>query len=294
MIQRHTILINLAFSANTGTTVVVDSSNLTTFGGYQINNVQGLGGGITNPSNVRGFLNDDNNDIIINSFFSYLTGSTTTSQFSEIYHSDQKLSDIFNDYYISVVLNNLPAGTSVINSSLTGTSATTILNNTIYNYDGVAPTKGLSGITMSIDNSTKTNQPYSAITTFTLEESYYIPVFVKRNHRQISRLKFDICDNIVNLLLNPPAPIAPNLLATPGDSKVLLNWSVITNATTYKIYISTTQGGPYTFYYGVNGNIQNKPVTGLVNGTTYYFVVVAINSSGESENSNEVYSAPSL
>jgi len=216
MIQRHIILINSGFSANTGTTAVVDSLNLTTFGGYEANNVQGLGGGITNSSNVRGFLNNDNNDIIINSFFSYLTGTTTTSQFSEIYHSDQKLSEIFNDYYISSVVNNRPPSTSVLDSTLTGTTEISVLNDTTYAYNGVAPEKGMSALTSSIVDSTKIISPYSALTTFTTEQSYYIPILIKRNHKQISRLNFDICDNIVNLLLTPPvAPILDSNTSVP-------------------------------------------------------------------------------
>jgi len=283
---------NLVFSANTGTTTVVTSSGLSVFGGYEVNNVQGLGGGITNSSNVRGFLNDEKNDIIINSFFSYLTGNTNTSQFSEIYHSDQKLSNVFNDYYITYVVNNQTPSTAVIDSSLTGTYASTIINNTVYNYDGFAPQNGMSALTTSINDSTKIYELQTGLTTFTLEESYYIPVFVKRNHRQISRLNFSVCDNIVNLLLNPPAPIAPNLFAsiTPGSRpSINLGWSTISNATTYKIYISTTQGGPYTFYHAVNGNVLSRSIDDLAVGVVYYFVVKSINSAGESEYSNEVY-----
>jgi len=202
MIQRHTLLINLRFSANTGNTVVVDSSALTTIGGYQVNNIQGLGGGITNPSNVRGFLNDDRNDLIINDFFSYLTGSTDTVQFAEIYNSDQKLSDVFNDYYISSIVNNQVPSTSVIDNSLVGTSGTTVYDESIHNYDGVAPLKGLTGITMSIDNSTRALLEYSALTTFTSEESYYIPVFITRNHKEMARLKFVSCAENISTTLN--------------------------------------------------------------------------------------------
>ena len=46
MIQRHRILITL-----TGATSAV-TSNLQVVNGYEVNNVQGLGGGIVNPSNV--------------------------------------------------------------------------------------------------------------------------------------------------------------------------------------------------------------------------------------------------
>lgn len=199
MIQRHKILINYNYSAQT---VNNNSSNLTQFGGYQVNNVQGLGGGIVNPSNVKGFLNSNVNEIIINDFFSYLTASTTTIQFAEIYNSDQKLSDVFNDYYNSVILNNQYPTTSVINESLTGTSGTTIIENGIHNFDGYAYATSMSGISMSINNSTRYLDIYSALTTYTLEQSYYIPVFITRNSRQSARLKFESCDDSVILSIN--------------------------------------------------------------------------------------------
>jgi hypothetical protein len=199
MIQRHTILINYGYSAQTANN---SSSNLTDFGGYQVNNVQGLGGGIVNPSNVRGFLNDDVNEIIINDFFSYLTATTTTIEFAEIYNSDQKLSDVFNDYYNSVILSNQYPTTSTINNSLTGTSGTTIIENGFYNLDGYAYATSMSGIPMSINDSTRFLDVYSALTTYTLEQSYYIPVFITRNNKQAARLKFESCGESVNLLIN--------------------------------------------------------------------------------------------
>lgn len=204
MIQRHRLLINLNYSANTASTVVVSASTLTNVGGYQINNVQGLGGGLTNPSNVRRFLNDGANDFIINDFFSYLTGSTTTIEFAEIYNSDQKLSNVFNDYYISSIVNNQVPSTSVVDNSLAGTEDITVVENGIFGYNGVSPTKGLTGITQSIDNSVRNLKTYSALTTFTDENSYYIPVFIKRNSKQMARLVFETCDERISTILNLP------------------------------------------------------------------------------------------
>jgi hypothetical protein len=42
------------------------------------------------------------------------------------------------------------------------------------------------------------------------------------------------------------APAAPgNLLATPGNAKVTVTWSTVAGATSYNVYRSLTQGGPY-------------------------------------------------
>ena len=203
MIQRHTLLINLAFSASPET---VNASALTTVGEYQVNNVQGLGGGLTNSSNIRGFLADVNNvnDFVINDFFSYLTGSTTTIEFAEIYNSDQNLSTVFNDYYESSIVNNQAPSTSVIDNSLAKTTGITIVESWKHNVDGFAPPKGLEHIPLSINNSTRMLRAYSALTTYTNEESYYVPVFITRNAKQMAGLTFDVCDEIVSLILNQP------------------------------------------------------------------------------------------
>lgn len=185
--QRHTLLFNTNFKSITK----VVNSDLQNINLYEVNNVQGLGGGIVNASNVRVFLNDEFNEDIINDFFSYLTGATTTIEFSSIYNSDQKLSDVFNNYYNSAVLSNQLPPTSVIDASLSATTGTTIIQNTLFDYNGVAPSKYLEGVPQSLNDSTRQLYIYSAITTYTLEESYYIPVFIKRNFSQMDREKIN-------------------------------------------------------------------------------------------------------
>lgn len=193
--QSHIILLNYNFTSTTASI----SSNLQIVNQYEVNNVEGNGGGIVNYSNVRAFLNDDVNEDIINDFFSYLTGSTTREEFVEIYNSDQKLANVFNNYYNSSVLNNTFPSTAVINSSLTGTSGVTIINNSTFNYDGIAPQKYLEGIPLSINDSTKNYSTSQSLTTYTTEESYYIPVFIKRNNSQLDREKI-IFDEIQRVL----------------------------------------------------------------------------------------------
>src|SRR5207245_10221200 len=88
---------------------------------------------------------------------------------------------------------------------------------------------------------------------------------------------------------NPPAP-PTNVTATAGNAQVTLGWSASSGATGYNVKRSTVSGGPYT--------TVNSPTTtgytdsGLTNGTTYYYVVTAVNAGGESANSSQVSATP--
>jgi hypothetical protein len=91
------------------------------------------------------------------------------------------------------------------------------------------------------------------------------------------------------LTVSPDAPIG--LSATAGDTQIGLTWTTSTGATNYNIKRSTTAGGPYsTIASNIAGTSYND--TTVTNGTTYYYVVAAVNSGGESGNSNEASATP--
>jgi hypothetical protein len=95
----------------------------------------------------------------------------------------------------------------------------------------------------------------------------------------------------VAALANPVLPPAPaGLAAVAGDAQVALNWNAVTNAASYNVKRSTMNGGPYTTITSVTATSFTD--TGLVNGTTYYYVVSAVNIGGESTNSTEVSARP--
>jgi hypothetical protein len=72
--------------------------------------------------------------------------------------------------------------------------------------------------------------------------------------------------------------------------QVTLSWSVSTGATSYHIKRSTTNGSGYAQISApaTTGYID----TGLTNGTTYYYIVTALNTAGESANSNQTSATP--
>ena len=93
----------------------------------------------------------------------------------------------------------------------------------------------------------------------------------------------------------PAAPAAPpasptGLQATAGNAQVNLTWSASAGATSYHVKRSTTNGGPYTQVAAPT--TTSDADTGLTNGTTYYYVVSALNAAGESANSSQVSATP--
>lgn len=88
------------------------------------------------------------------------------------------------------------------------------------------------------------------------------------------------------------APLAPtNVKAKAGDAKVELSWNKSTGADSYVVHRSTTDGGPYTAVDTVT--TLSYTDTDVVNGTTYYYVITAVNAVGSSPNSLQVSATPS-
>ncbi|NEW09337.1 cellulase family glycosylhydrolase [Paenibacillus sp. SYP-B3998] len=104
--------------------------------------------------------------------------------------------------------------------------------------------------------------------------------------------KQDMLNRLMEALPNPVIPSVPtSLVATSGNAQTTLNWTASTSATSYNVKRATTSGGPYTAVAtGVSGTSYAN--TGLTNGTTYYYVVSAVNIAGESPNSSQVSVTP--
>ena len=123
------------------------------------------------------------------------------------------------------------------------------------------------------------NQPY-----------YYVVVSINGNTQEESVYSAEVTATSVDTI----APAAPtNLVAVATNGGANLSWDANTEPDfrEYGIYRSTTSGGPYQ-------NVDFDDATsygdgGLVNGTTYYYVVTAFDNAGnESNDSNEVAVTP--
>jgi hypothetical protein len=91
----------------------------------------------------------------------------------------------------------------------------------------------------------------------------------------------------------PATPIGSFSLsgAIPAASQITLAYSLAAGATNYIIRYGFSSGN-YLFTFSTSETASPVIVTGLNNGTTYYFQVTAINSSGFVNATNELFATP--
>lgn len=84
-----------------------------------------------------------------------------------------------------------------------------------------------------------------------------------------------------------------NVAVEEGDSQATLYWNFVQNASTYNIYGGESRGVSISNSTITRSNVRSPyEVTGLENGTTYYFIVTAENAVDESLPSAEVSVTP--
>jgi hypothetical protein len=186
----------------------------------------------------------------------------------------------------------VPAAPKTVSASA-GNAAVTILWESVPNADsynvywskaaGVVP--GAAGVT-KIEKITPTSYVHAGLTNG--DKYYYVVTAVSTGGESV-------VSSEVSATPMPPAPGAPNLTATAGDTQVQLAWSPVTDATSYSVYWSKTAG----VKPGGLGVTKIPAITdtrythtGLINGDTYYYVVAATGIGGEGAASSEKSARP--
>lgn len=152
---------------------------------------------------------------------------------------------------------------------------------------------GIQQVEVKVDNT-----PYY-LANGTTSWSYITSILSKGPHtvtvRAIDKER-NIAKSSITFTINATIPSSPkNLKAAGSSAQIFLNWQApkinggfpITN---YKIYRSTTQGTEILITR--IGNVLAYNDNGLTNGVTYYYKIAAINSAGESSQSNEASAIP--
>jgi len=88
----------------------------------------------------------------------------------------------------------------------------------------------------------------------------------------------------------PPKPPRGLTATAVSENQINLDWkdNREPDLAGYNVYYSTSSGGPYDYVDSVSMNTSNYSNTGLAAGTTYYYVVTAVDTAWkESDNSNE-------
>ena len=91
-------------------------------------------------------------------------------------------------------------------------------------------------------------------------------------------------------------PSAPgNVAATFGNGQVSLTWDAVSGATSYVVYYGSVSGVNRASGVKVTGTSSpSLVISGLINNSTYYFVVTAVNANGESVESAQIQATPVL
>ena len=85
---------------------------------------------------------------------------------------------------------------------------------------------------------------------------------------------------------NPPPVVIPatptGVTATGGTQQVTLSWFATSGAISYNIYYSIASGVTIANGTKITGATSPYALIGLLDGTAYYYIITAVNSTGES------------
>jgi phage gp46-like protein len=96
----------------------------------------------------------------------------------------------------------------------------------------------------------------------------------------------------VSAVVSAPLGAPSGLVATPGNAQVILNWVAGTNVSSYSVYMGTASGAESGVPVASGLSGTTATITGLTNGTQYFFYVAGVNACGSQADSNEASTTP--
>ncbi len=248
--------------------------------------------GTTSSDYATGINFDSSGNVIV-------TGSVCGSGFpTREGNYDRTISTCY-DAYVSKLSNDLSAGppdrpTSPFASA--GNSSADLFWNapqfnggravtsyTIYYGETGTCTPAAPGIGCS---STTSNTTSKTVTGLTNGTNYSFAIYAVNSFGSSS------ASSVVTTTPFGQPPNAPTGLgATAGNAQVALTWNASVSATSYNVYRANSSNG-YSTPLITGLGTTNYTDTNVANGNTYYYVVTAVNASGESGYSNEVSATP--
>ncbi len=199
-------------------------------------------------------------------------------------------------YYYVVTLNNISGESSYSNEAsvrsiphfsitaidVNGAGALKVTFNSASGASAYTVKYGTTSGSYGTTSSTNATSPYT-ITGLTGGTPYYIMVSAT------NAVGTGASVNANAEFSGTPLSVFSISSAVATSSQTTLSWASSNGATAYDISYGTTSGNYTT-------TLTNKTspfaVTGLTNGTTYYFKVIAKNATGNLDSSNEVSSSP--
>jgi fibronectin type 3 domain-containing protein len=179
------------------------------------------------------------------------------------------------------------SATTIAPNQITDTSAgVTFVTLTIVYPTPVGPLT--AGTTYHLNMECEASNGKAVYTEYAGNNAYSSGTYYKSGSDDGKDAWFEVWGNVESP--NPPST-PTGLAASGGNAQVSLTWNAASGATSYNVKRSLSTGGPYTtIASGVT--VASYTDTAVNNGTTYYYVVSAVNSAGESANSAEASATP--
>lgn len=225
----------------------------------------------------------------------YLKGDQTTSIWAGFRGGFNGVQNVFGLGSVTSAGTTTSGGTARGTSvNLANTAVHLIVMKIDFNTSGVNDT-----ITLYVNPAANSGSPSVAATTTVSTLDFGTISALGVNHQGGTTLtvdEFRVGDNFGDVVgFAPPIPSVPTGLgATAGNNSVSLSWTASTGSpATYNVKRSTTSGSGY-----VTVGTTTAPTVALVDsvlgGQTYYYVVSAVNATGESADSAEVSATPAF